>query len=76
MIATEGLLGAPYVEIDVSKTTGGPIGNNGVLKGVDTDSAPVLQLFLNALSEQSKKLAEESEKLRQAIDSQNSQTKK
>jgi ABC-type transporter Mla subunit MlaD len=73
-IATEGVLGPAYVEIDVS--TGGPVGNNGVLKGVDTGSVPVLQVFLNALAEQSKKLAEESEKLRQTIDSQNSRTKK
>ena len=51
-IATEGLLGPPYVEIDVSKSTGGPISNNAVLKGVDTGSVPVLQVFLNALGVQ------------------------
>lgn len=73
-IATAGLLGPPYVEIDVSKATGSPIGNHGVLKGLD--SVPIVQVFLNALGEQSKKLSEESEKLRQAIDSQNSRTKK
>lgn len=75
-IATEGLLGPPYVEIDVSKATGGPISNNGILKGVDTGSVAVLPVLINALGEQSKKLAEESEKLRQTIDSQNSRTKK
>ncbi len=73
-IATEALLGPTYVEIDVSKAMGGPISNNGVMRGVD--AVPVPQVFLNALGEQSKKLAEESEKLRQAIDSQNSRTKK
>lgn len=73
-IATDGLLGPLYVEIDVSKATGGHISNNGVLKGVD--SLPVPQLFLNALDEQSKRLAAESEKLRQTINSQNSQTRK
>lgn len=73
-IATDGLLGPPYVEIDVSKATGGPISNNGILKGVD--SLPVPQLFLNALEEQSKRLAAESEELRQTINSQNSQTRK
>jgi phospholipid/cholesterol/gamma-HCH transport system substrate-binding protein len=75
-IATEGLLGPPYVEIDVSKATGGSISNNGVLKGLDTGNMPVLQVFLNALGEQSKKLAEQSEKLRQTIDSQKPRTKK
>jgi ABC-type transporter Mla subunit MlaD len=75
-IATEGLLGPPYVEIDVSKASaGGPVSNNGVLRGLDTGSMPVLQFFLDALGEQSKKLAEESEK-RRTIDSQNSRTKK
>lgn len=70
-IATAGLLGEPYVEIDVSNAAGGPIASNGVLKGVDAGSAPLLQIFLNAISEQSKQVAEESEKLRQAIDSHN-----
>jgi ABC-type transporter Mla subunit MlaD len=74
-IATEGLLGPPYVEIDVSKASGGPVSNNGVLKGLDTGSMPALQVFLDALGEQSKKLAEESEKRRRTIDSQNSRTK-
>jgi len=73
-IATEGVLGPPYVEIDVSKATGGPIGNNGVLTGVDTGSVPVV--LLNVLGEQTKKLAAESEKLRKTIDSQNSRTRK
>ena len=77
MIETEGLLGPPYVEIDVSKAIAAPIGDNGVLKGVDSGgSAVVFQVFLNALNEQTKKMAEESEKLRQAIDSANSRTKK
>lgn len=78
-IDTEGLLGAPYVEIDVSKATAGPIINNGVLKGVDAGSGPVLQVFvnaLNALGEQSKKLTEELEKQRQTIDSQKKGRKK
>ena len=73
-IATEGILGPPYVEIDVSKATGGPISNNGVLKGVD--GMPASQVFLNALGEQSKRLAAESEKLRQTIASQNPQSRK
>ena len=72
-IATEGLLGPPYVEIDVSKASGNPVGNDSVLKTIET--APFSQVFLNALSEQSKKLADESEKLREAIDSQKSRTK-
>lgn len=77
MIETEGLLGPPYVEIDVSKATGGPIADNGVLKGVDTGgSTAVFQGFLNALNEHSKKMAEESEKLRQMNDSANSPAKK
>lgn len=75
-IETEGVLGPPYVEIDISKATGSPINNGAVLKGVDADSAPLLQVFVNALGEQSKKLEEESEKLRQTIDSQKAQTKK
>jgi phospholipid/cholesterol/gamma-HCH transport system substrate-binding protein len=73
-VATEGLLGPPYVEIDVSKATGRPINNNGVLKGVD--SVPVPQVFVNALEKQSERLAAESEKLRQTIDSQKSHTSK
>jgi len=72
-IATEGVLGPPYVEIDVSKATGNPVGNDSILKSVET--ADAAQVFLNVLSEQSKKLADESEKLRQTIDSQNSRTK-
>jgi len=73
-IETEGLLGASYVEIDLSKATGRPISNNAVLKG--SDAVPALQFFLNALDNNSRKLEEESEKLRQTIDSQNSRTKK
>jgi len=73
-IETEGVLGPPYVDIDVSKATGGSISNNGVLKGLD--SPPLPQVFLNALGEQTKKLADESEKLRQTIDSQNPRAKK
>jgi len=69
-IETEGVLGPPYVEIDVSKATGSPVGNGSILKSVETASAA--QVLLNVLSEQSKKLADESEKLRQTIDSQNS----
>jgi ABC-type transporter Mla subunit MlaD len=67
-IATEGLLGPPYVEIDVSKATGNPVDNDSILKSVETVGAP--QVFLNVLSEQSKKLSDESEKLRRTIDSQ------
>jgi phospholipid/cholesterol/gamma-HCH transport system substrate-binding protein len=73
-IATEGILGPPYIEIDVSKATGSAISDNGVLKGVD--SAPASQVFLNALGEQSERLAAETEKLRQRIDSKNPQTSK
>jgi phospholipid/cholesterol/gamma-HCH transport system substrate-binding protein len=73
-IATEGILGPPCIEIDVSKATGSPISNSGVLKGVD--SVPVPQVFLNAIENQSERLAAESEKLRQTIDSQKSHTSK
>jgi ABC-type transporter Mla subunit MlaD len=77
-IETDGVLGPPYVEIDVSKATGAPIANNGILRSVDADtsSVQVFQGFLNAIAEQSKKLADEVEKQRQTIDSQNSRTKK
>jgi len=76
MIETEGLLGAPYVALDVSGATGSPVSSNGVLKGVDARGmAEVVQGYLNAAIEQSRKLAEESEKLRQTIDSANSRTK-
>jgi phospholipid/cholesterol/gamma-HCH transport system substrate-binding protein len=73
-IATDGILGPPYIEIDVSKAVATPITNNGVLKGLD--SMPASQVFLNALGEQSKRLAAESEKLRQRLDSQNPQSRK
>lgn len=81
-IETEGLLGPPYIEIDLSSATGGPIGNTGVLKGLDKSvntngvAATALQNFLNVLSEKLKKQAEASQKSHQTSDSANSQTKK
>lgn len=76
-IETEGLLGPPYVEIDVSKATGTPVGSNAVLRGVDTGgSAAILQRFADALDAQAKKMTQQTEKLRQTIDSANSQKKK
>jgi ABC-type transporter Mla subunit MlaD len=62
-IATEGLLGPPYVEIDVSKASGSPIANNGTLKSVELpDGRHILESFLNAINE---KLAIDSDKLKE-----------
>jgi len=77
MIETEGILGPPHVEIDVSKATGPPVSNNGVLMGVDTGgSTAVFQGFLSALTQESTKSADQAEKMRQTMDSQYSRTKK
>jgi phospholipid/cholesterol/gamma-HCH transport system substrate-binding protein len=66
-LATEGLLGPPMVEIDVSKCSGSPIGNNGVLKSVETSGdTNLVKSFVNVLKDTSKELEEATRKLQNA----------
>lgn len=65
-LRTEGVLGPTFVDIDTRKASGPPIGDNGVLKGVEANiglgnngAAQLFEVIGNAMLEQAKKLREQ-----------------
>jgi ABC-type transporter Mla subunit MlaD len=62
-LVTEGLFGSPAVEIDVSRCSGPPIANNGVLKSVENRGGNLAESVVNILKDTSKQLDEDTRKL-------------
>jgi len=65
-LATDGIFGQTFVDIDISRTTGPPVTDNAVLRTVEISGGrQVLESVSSVLRELSKQLDEDSKKLRQ-----------